>query len=128
MDISQSTTAATLVGRFERDEHVVQSQVTVDQGAIGRLRQIRLQPLHQLVVAGHLAGVGQLPLPLPARELPGHVALRAPEAGQSDGADVDRVDRREHVDRELGQLPGLAGAHLGAVFPGPQHLAGDVAA
>ena len=81
------------------------------------------EPLDQPVVAGHLPCVRQLPLPLPSGKLPGQVSLRAPEPGQPGGGDVHAVDRREHLDQPVRELPRLGRREPLAILAGTQHHA-----
>ena len=80
----------------EHHQRVVQPEVAVHQSAVRRLRQPSRQPGDQFVVAGHLPGIRQLPLPLPAIQLASQVALRPAEVTEPDSLGVHGVNRRHH--------------------------------
>jgi hypothetical protein len=88
---------APLIPLIQRDEHVVQPEVPVDQRVITVIGQAGGEPFHQPVVTRHLPRRRQLPLPLPAGQLPGQVPLRAAEPGQSGLGNIYLVDRRQHL-------------------------------
>ena len=95
----------------------------MDQSVITIGRQPGGEPFDQPVVARHLPRVRQLPLPLPAGQLAGQVALRPAEPGQAHAGDIHLMNGREHLGEPLRELPRLVRRELLAVLLAAQHQA-----
>ena len=85
-------------GAVHVDDAVPEPQVAVHDGALALLRDALGQELVHLLDAGQVARLRLLVLAVPAAELAADVVVLLREVAQSDGVDVDRVQRDVRVD------------------------------
>ena len=118
MQSSQSTTAA--ISPAGREDHVVEPVVAVDDRRRPLLGDPGRETLVDLVDGRQLAGLGLLPLTLPAPELPLDVGLLASQVAEPDLVGIDLVDRDQRVDDALADRPPLVLVELLGVLGGAQ--------
>jgi hypothetical protein len=82
-------------------DHVVEAVVAVHQHRLVVGRQVRRQPVEQLVHRLDALGLRCLVLLAPARDLARDVASRPAEISQTEGRVIDRMQARQHVELRL---------------------------
>ena len=92
MQISQSSTARIIAAVV--DDAVAETKVAVHHRALGLRRDACREQLVHTIDGRDLAGLRRLELRVPPLELARHQLVASREVAETDGVDVDRVQRR----------------------------------